>query len=349
MKRPLLYYGANCSFTGFGVFTERLAYALSQRGWEILFHPITTWEQYGPAFQWLKDCTVHDLASVPPEVPAFNCTTPFNCPIFSNWGGRKSCTYSMYETTRLSPEQMYNTHLTDALIVPSNFSAALFTGSGYCKPVYICPLGYDPEVYTPKKERKEGPLRVGLSSMVFPSTVRKGMKDGIDAWLAVADKNDSELWVRTLHGAVPYDHPRIRNICAAMSPQEMAQWHRDIDLLLVPSRGEGFGLITLEAMACGTPSAVTFWSGSADLVNHEVAYPIEFELEPANDNFYNAGYWARPLNESMGEIICKAAADPAAVFRMGKKAAAHARRFTWDKAGDRLDAILRKIFPEGEK
>src|SRR5690606_21368657 len=53
------------------------------------------------------------------------------------------------------------------------------------------------------------------------------------------------------------------------SRERMAQIYRQVALYLGTSRGEGFGLPALEAMACGTPVVITDTSGSRDYARHK--------------------------------------------------------------------------------
>jgi glycosyltransferase involved in cell wall biosynthesis len=42
-----------------------------------------------------------------------------------------------------------------------------------------------------------------------------------------------------------------------------------MDVLLAPSYGEGFGVPTIEAQACGTPVIASGWAASQDLVSED--------------------------------------------------------------------------------
>ena len=45
---------------------------------------------------------------------------------------------------------------------------------------------------------------------------------------------------------------------------ELPDVYRMADVFVMPSTGEGFGIVFLEAMSCGTPSLGGGWDGSAD-------------------------------------------------------------------------------------
>src|SRR5690606_17892306 len=50
------------------------------------------------------------------------------------------------------------------------------------------------------------------------------------------------------------------------STASLARWYRSLTCLLVPSKGEGWGMHTHEAMACARPVIYAPWGGSADLI-----------------------------------------------------------------------------------
>ncbi|WP_045739595.1 glycosyltransferase family 4 protein [Actinoplanes rectilineatus] len=102
-------------------------------------------------------------------------------------------------------------------------------------------------------------------------------------------------------------------------------------LLLMPSLKEGWGLTIVEAGARGTPS-VAFRSagGVADaMTDGETGVLVEDEYE-----FFQA---TRAL-----------LLDAARRTAMGSAAAAHARRFTWEKAGEAFARVVAGQLPTGQ-
>lgn len=81
-----------------------------------------------------------------------------------------------------------------------------------------------------------------------------------------------------------------------VSQQQLADLYRAADIDLVPSRREPFGLVAVEAMACGTPVVATNQGGLPDFVNSAVG-----ELVNPED--------ARDLARGVTETLQRALAD----------------------------------------
>ncbi|MEV5968387.1 D-inositol-3-phosphate glycosyltransferase [Streptomyces sp. NPDC051921] len=105
----------------------------------------------------------------------------------------------------------------------------------------------------------------------------------------------------------------VLRACPPVPQERLADWYRAADVLVVPSRSESFGLVALEAQACGTPvlaSAVgglptAVWDGVSGLLvpGHD---PVEY---------------ARRL--------LWLARHPQARVSMGEAAVRHARGMSW--------------------
>lgn len=103
----------------------------------------------------------------------------------------------------------------------------------------------------------------------------------------------------------------------------LSSYYRAADLVLVPSRSESFGLVALEAAACGTPVVASAVGGLLTLVDHgHTGF-----LVPGRDPDVFASY--------ADEILTN---DRLAV-EMGENAAARSRGYTWSLAAARLRRI----------
>ena len=110
-------------------------------------------------------------------------------------------------------------------------------------------------------------------------------------------------------------------------PHELlSTFYRAADVCVVPSRSESFGLVALEAAACGTPVVAAAVGGLRTLVEHARTGFLVEARDPAD----YAAYVAEILDHS------RLAHD------MSMRAAQRARRYTWSTAA----AELRRLYAE---
>jgi len=100
----------------------------------------------------------------------------------------------------------------------------------------------------------------------------------------------------------------------------LALYYRAADVCLVPSRSESFGLVALEAAACGTPVVAAAVGGLRTLVAHGVSGFLVEDRDPAA----YAGYVRRLL------------AAPALAADMSLEARSRAARYRWSITAARL-------------
>jgi D-inositol-3-phosphate glycosyltransferase len=100
-----------------------------------------------------------------------------------------------------------------------------------------------------------------------------------------------------------------------VSAPKLAAWYRSADVVVMPSYSESFGLVALEAQACGTPVVATKVGGlSRAVFDGRTGLLVEG---------HKPGDWADVL-EALYD-------DPATREDMGRAAALHAQGFGWQR------------------
>jgi D-inositol-3-phosphate glycosyltransferase len=101
---------------------------------------------------------------------------------------------------------------------------------------------------------------------------------------------------------------------------DIACVYRAADAVIVPSRSESFGLVAVEAQACGTPVVASRVGGLA------------YSVEDDRSGYLIAGHDPADYADALSAILD----DPANAERLAVGATEHAARFSWDATADRL-------------
>lgn len=160
-------------------------------------------------------------------------------------------------------------------------------------PLYI-PHMVDTEVYAPQDRdecRKlagvpDGAFLIGMVAANKGRPSRKSFQEALQAFrILIETHDDAYLYLHTtfdpnhangedlgvLIDALGIPPTRVlkadqyRMQLDPFSPKVMAQVYSTFDVLLNPSRGEGFGIPVMEANACGVPSVVTNFSAMPEV------------------------------------------------------------------------------------
>ena len=113
-------------------------------------------------------------------------------------------------------------------------------------------------------------------------------------------------------------------------PQErLADFYAAADVVLVPSRSESFGLVALEAQACGTPVVAARVGG------------LPFVVEDGRTGFLVDGHDPSEHAARLLQLV----REPRLQAALGAEAAHRALRFTWDVTADEVARVYRELLP----
>ncbi|HKT02436.1 MAG TPA: glycosyltransferase, partial [Rugosimonospora sp.] len=110
----------------------------------------------------------------------------------------------------------------------------------------------------------------------------------------------------------------------------LADLYRAADLVAVPSYNESFGLVALEAQACGTPVVAAAVGGLVLGVRDGTSGVLVDGHDPAD--------WARVLGRLLRQ--------PGLRERLSTGAVAHASEFSWNRTAAGLLAVYREALTE---
>jgi D-inositol-3-phosphate glycosyltransferase len=117
------------------------------------------------------------------------------------------------------------------------------------------------------------------------------------------------------------------------SQDSLPYYYSAAEAVVVPSQYESFGMVALEAMACGTPVVASQIGGLAYLVQDGITgYTVPVD-EP----------------EELAKRIVKLLRDPALRDQMGRQATQAAQDYAWAKITTRLLNVYEDLLTEGVK
>lgn len=268
--------------------------------------------------------------------------------------------YTMLEVDGIPKDWVEMANTCEEVWVPTSFNESTFADSGVKRPIYRIPLGVDTDYFNPGiKPYRKLPGFVFLSLFDWgerkaPEILLKAFNDEFsasdDACLVIACTNtDPAVSIKQAIDRLGLRRNRAR-IVLWINPQlegyQMGTLYRSADVFVLPTKGEGFGLPILEAMACGLPVIATDWSGHKDFFDSEVGYPIAVRrLEPAKAKcpYYEGFRWALPDIEHLRHLMRRTYENPNEARALGEKAAERAAEFSWRRTAQlirrRIEAL----------
>lgn len=274
--------------------------------------------------------------------------------------GRPRVGWSMLEVTGLPPAWVDGANSMDEVWVPAAFNVETFRNSGVRVPIRQMALGVDTDYFHPRIAGHHPSNRFVFLS-VFEWGERKAPELLLEAYTSEFKASDDVLLLLSVVNRDPVvdvhrevaklDLPQTAPVVVMVNPgfesYQMGALYRSADCFVLPTRGEGWGMPVLEAMACGLPAIVTDWSGPADFLHDDVGYPLRVEaMVPARARCpYYAGFeWAEPDAEHLRSLMRDVYEDPERAKAKGAAAAIEVgARYSWEQVASRVKARLLEL------
>lgn len=240
-------------------------------------------------------------------------------------------------------------HQADALIASTSDEADDLIEAYGADPdrVFVVPAGVDLSTFHPLN-RADARRKVGYAGerlMLFVGRLErlKGVEIAIRALALLGDRRHRNLRLLVL-GEDSRDHDdsekeRLKGIAASLGVRdrvdflgsvahhELPYFYAAADVCMMPSYSESFGLVALEAQACGCPVVASGVSGLRSVVRDDVTGYLVDADDPAL------------YAERIGRLL----EDPQQAQQMGRRGRLLAQRYSWTGTADRLEAIFDRV------
>lgn len=292
---------------------------------------------------------------------------------FTRATAQRTIGYTMLECTKIPKSWVENCNTyCERIIVPCEHQVKAFRDSGVTVDVVSIPLGIDPEEFPYlERKREDTEFWFGTSGNL---TYRKGTDVLVKAFLEafpLEQYPDVKLLIKTqaVNGVASAwflssdilsveereaNKDRIKLQIDTYSPKEMLEdFYGAIDCFVFPTRGEGFGLPPVEAMATGLPTICTNYSGCEEFMSNKHAYCLDYKeaLVPLGAGGYpkdlqaEGQMWAEPDLEHLKILMKEVYENQDKAKKKGKLASEYIKKnFSYKNTVDKLIEYVDKKF-----
>lgn len=279
---------------------------------------------------------------------------------FPGVSGNPKVGWTMLEVTGLPQTWVDGCNQMDEVWVPASFNLETFASSGVKVPLRVMPLGVDTDYFNPGIAGRRPSERFIFLS-VFEWGERKApevllrafaeefsVRDDVMLLLSISNRDpfvDVDAQIAALD--LPPGAPIVVMCNAHLPAYQMGSLYRSADCFVLPSRGEGWGMPVLEAMACGLPAISTSWSGPADFLNDENGFPLSVKSMVKAESrcvYYEGFDWAEPDSEHLKSLMRQVYEKPDAARARGLVAAEQVQaNYTWQRCAERIMKRLKEL------
>lgn len=252
-------------------------------------------------------------------------------------GAYRVC-FTMWETDLLPVRFARWISQYDEVLVPCTHNIAVF-GEHHPKVNYV-PLGVDTEWWSPLPRPESKAFRFHAAGSLWQ---RKGLDKVVEAFNKL-NLPDAELHIKAAPHAMDVPSGDLgKNVFLHrqwMDREQQRDWFNLADCFVAPARGEGFGLIPLQAIALGIPTIVSKSSGQ-----EQFSHLATSIVSSRKEHCFMGGRWDEPNLDHLVQLMKLHYNHRESLMADARERAHLASEFSWSKAAKKLTDHL----PEGKK
>lgn len=228
-------------------------------------------------------------------------------------------------------------HYADSIVTVSDFTRRLVIEKYGANPRKVSvvhngmdgdePVRYVPTLQELKAQGKKivlyhGRITVQKGVDYFVAAARKVIDYDPNVVFVISGKGDMEAQIMHQVGALGLSqHVRF---AGALWYEERDQMYQSVDLVVMPSVSEPFGLVPLEAMRHGTPALISKQSGVSEVITHVL----------------KVDFWDV---EEMANKILATLRYPVMHQQLIKEGQQEIKRLSWKRAADKVAALYERL------
>lgn len=227
--------------------------------------------------------------------------------------------FDVCDSDHISPIASYAISLFDRVAVPSKFCASVFDRCAVTSKIYVVPhhleeafLRDDIEPTSSIIQEIRALHKPKFLFFLWHSGFRKGADIVAEAWARVSKVIDAVLIIKRTDHYDPFIEyfEALKNVIIVeewLSTEDLVALYDSVDVVLVPSRGGGFELNALEALARGRIVITSDWHPIREYCTHCIQIPSRGKVKIFASNtiegMLHDGYGVDPNPDTLARRI----------------------------------------------